>query len=321
MQAEGSAQGHGADDGFFEAAEFGRDGVGAGGAGFGVEEEGGDDGGEVAADAAAIVDEEGGDALDVVGGWVVGDEELDELAADEGGGVGVLQQMDEGVFDIAPGVLGGGGAGGDGVAADECFGAEVVAVGVEGEVNSVVGLGVTALAPVVVTEPEAGEDAGELGYFGVGVGGDGVAGVELAGAVGVELPEADGEELHQFAGVVFIRELVDFRAGFGIADVGEVTAHDGVEGDFAEDVEVVAEGVADEDVVVGGHADDAVFELGVAAGGDEDLAEGEGGALAELVFALDGGAGEGGHEVVAEEEVIHVTVAVGEVGLVREEVV
>jgi hypothetical protein len=105
LQSESAAEGHGAHDGLLQAAKFRGSGGGAGGAGLWVQEDGGDHGAEVATHTLAIVDEQRGDALHVGGGGVIRDEELNELTADKGGGVGVLEQVEQRVFDISAGIF------------------------------------------------------------------------------------------------------------------------------------------------------------------------------------------------------------------------
>ena len=57
-----------------------------------------------------------------------------------------------------------------------------------------------------------------------------------------------------------------------------------MEGDFAEQVAVVSERVADERVVVIRHRLGLFLQVRIAAGNHEDLREGEGDTLAELVL-------------------------------------
>lgn len=289
--------------------------------GFGIEKDGFDDGFHVATDAAAVVGEGGGDAVDIGGAGVGGDEALDELFADEGPHVGMIEEVVDGGVDVGEscgaGVAGTGGAGGEGMGAEEEFGVAVV-FGVphfhgHGEDIRV------GVEDVAVAEGESGEDAGEFGDVAVVISGDGLAfGVELAGAVGVELPEADGEKLHDFPGEVFVGiDAVD-GVGLAVAEVAEEDAHGRVGGDVVEEVAVVAKGMFDHEIVVVGHALMLNDEAFGSVGDHKDLAEGEGDALAQGIGVLgsegDGRNGVAAHGAVPPGELFVVAVEAGAVG-------
>ena len=76
------------------------------------------------------------------------------------------------------------------------------------------------------------------------------------------------------------------RVGLAVALHAQVLAHDRVQRDLPEEVAVVPERVAEQDVLVGGEPPLVLAEA-VRPGDDEDLAEGEGDALAELVLGTD----------------------------------
>ena len=135
----------------------------------------------------------------------------------------------------------------------------------------------------------AGEDFGQLGDGRLIVGRDGESvRAEGEGAVGLELGQADGEELHDFAGVVLVGRGAGDGVGFGVTQGAEVAAHRRVEGDVFEEGAEVAEGAVAEEIVVVGDGFSLVVAAEAHVGDDEDLAEGEGDALAKLV-----GSGEG----------------------------
>ena len=92
--------------GLAEVAAVGS-GVGVAGAGFGIFEDGANDGLHVSADAAAVVGEDGGDAGDVGGAGIAGDQMLDELAADERADVGVGEDVGQRAGEILLGGLAG----------------------------------------------------------------------------------------------------------------------------------------------------------------------------------------------------------------------
>src|SRR5690606_5379127 len=94
------------------------------------------------------------------------------------------------------------------------------------------------------------------------------------------------------------------------------------ESHLEEDVVIIAKGIPDEDVIEIRHPEDAVLQIGVPSGGNEDLAERKGHALTELIFSLDGGPRESRLHVVSEQEPIHFAVIIrrispltGEVGV------
>ena len=178
-------------------------------------------------------------------------------------------------------------AGGKGRAVEEYLGGGVVCAfdGGHGEVvvGGAVGKFGGGAAGGVGVGP-SGIGSGEGLDLGLGVDGDGIAGgVKLERAVGVERVDAGGEELHEFARVVFVGDL----AGGGLVAVEhvEIAAHRGGEADVIHDCGEVGEGIFGQHVLVGR---DGTGVDGVG-GDDEDLREGEGNALAELV-----GAGEHG---------------------------
>lgn len=97
--AEGAEEAGHAKEGLLEFAVGGVAGDG-GRAGFVVGEDGADDGGEVAADTGAVIAEFFGDAVDVGGAGVAGDEALNQEMEDEGAGVLVGEEGVEGELEI-----------------------------------------------------------------------------------------------------------------------------------------------------------------------------------------------------------------------------
>ena len=64
--------------------------------------------------------------------------------------------------------------------------------------------------------------------------------------------------------------------------------HDRAQGHLLKQAAVVAEGIVDQQVVVGGGGNGLALDIAVLVGYDEQLAEGEGDALAQLIGAVDG---------------------------------
>ena len=91
---------------------------------------------------------------------------------------------------------------------------------------------------------------------------------------------ADGEELHELAGVVLVGDSAGGGVGHGVVAHVEILAHGGAQRDVFHDLAVVGEGIVEQHVLVGDHV--AVPDE-LVDGGNEDLAEGEGDALAKLI--------------------------------------
>ena len=253
-----------------------------------VGEDSRNDGLHIAAHIAAVVGEDGRDAGDIGGAGIAGHEMLDELPADEGTDIGMSKDVGERAVEILRGGLPGRESG----SVEKHLRGGVVVRFDRGHGHGVVGGAI-------------GEAGGSSpGGRGVGPAGDRrgrrpgldpgcrrecrVSGrVELGRAIGVEEIEAHGEELHEFAGVVLVRDLGNTVHGDGLVAVEhvEIGAHAGGEGDVLHDGGEVAEGVVDEGVLEGDYGA-GVDGVG---GDDEHLGECEGDALAELI-----GRGEGG---------------------------
>ena len=84
------------------------EGVGVSRAGFFVFENGSDDGLHIASDAAAVVGEDGGDAGNIGRARVALDEMLDQLPADEGAYIRVVEDIGERAVEVLFGGLAGG---------------------------------------------------------------------------------------------------------------------------------------------------------------------------------------------------------------------
>ena len=120
------------------------------------------------------------------------------------------------------------------------------------------------------------------------VGGDELAlGIEHQRAIRVHAIEPDGEELLDLPRVVFVRNAARRLVGLVIAQHVEIAAHRRVQGHVFEQGACVAEGIGQQHVVV---IADRVGAIGERAGGgdDQDFAERECDALAELVGCGDG---------------------------------
>ena len=159
------------------------------------------------------------------------------------------------------------------------------------------------MPPRVLPKPKSSEHTGELCDLSIGVRGDVLTlSIDLAGAVGVELPQSDREQLHDLARVVLVWVAIDGRICLLVAYMTEISAHAGMHRHLHQDVEVVAKSVADKDVIVIGHAEHLILQVGIATRGNEDLTECKGDTLTELVLSADGCACESGTDVVAKEE-------------------
>src|SRR5882757_2326709 len=75
--------------------------------------------------------------------------------------------------------------------------------------------------------------------------------------------------------------------------------------DLVENIEIIAKRVPDENVVKIHHPERLVLQIRIAAGGNENLAEGKRNTLAQLIAAADGRASEGGRAIVAVDEIVH----------------
>ena len=217
-----------------------------------------DDGAEVAARAGAVIGEGLGDAVNVTGARVTRDEALNELPGDERAGVGVVDEGIEHVLEIFRAAL----VGGNLDAVENRLGAVFMKGREEHHGGEVVGGGTPEVVHVggIGSEGPAGKYFGDLGDGLLVVGRDGDAGrVELEGAVGVELIQTNGEKLHDLARVVLIgggqRIAAGVKGGLGVAQRGEVNAHQGTEGNVFEELAEVTEGPVDEVIVVMGEVE------------------------------------------------------------------
>ena len=167
-------------------------------------------------------------------------------------------------------------------------------------IGSAVGEVVVAAAVAVGPVP-AGEHVGEGGDGVLAVGGDGLAAAELRRAVGVEHHQADAEELVDLARVVLVGMDVLRGVRAPVAHHVEVHAHGRAQRDVLQQRAVVAEGAIDQDVVVIGQAQRELAQCGVLVRHHQDLAQGEGHALAQLVAVDDHVVGRIGAAQGAEE--------------------
>mmetsp|Transcript_62768 Transcript_62768/g.174905 ORF Transcript_62768/g.174905 Transcript_62768/m.174905 type:complete len:251 (+) Transcript_62768:989-1741(+) len=98
-------------------------------------------------------------------------------------------------------------------------------------------------------EVETGEDTGDVHDVLVRVRLHvAVAGIHT-GAVRIKLPQADGEQLHKLSGVVLVGHIPCCVEGL-VPQRRQVHAHDRAVRHFAQQIPEVAEGVANEDVVI-----------------------------------------------------------------------
>ena len=95
--------------------------------------------------------------------------------------------------------------------------------------------------------------------------------------------QADREQLHHFARVVLVGTDVARRVGLLVLDVAEIDAHRRMQGHVFDQRAVVAEGVAAEHVVPARERPGLVGQRAVLARDDEDLAQRERDALAQLI--------------------------------------
>ena len=82
---------------------------------------------------------------------------------------------------------------------------------------------------------------------------------------------------------------------------------------FPQQIAVISQRVAGQHVVIIRHRLGLFLEVRVAPGNDEDLREGEGHALAELILAANRVAGEGRGDVVAVDEAVLLVPVIGRV--------
>ncbi len=108
-------------------------------------------------------------------------------------------------------------------------------------------------------------------------------GVEQHAAVGIELQESDREQLLDLARVVLVGADVVRRVRLAVPEHAQVAPHDRALRDVLEQRAVVAQAVLHEHVVVPGHAQRVGAERRGDVRDDEDLAQREGHALAQLV--------------------------------------
>ena len=265
--------------------------------GFLIQQHGADHGLHVAAHALAVVVEGAGHTPHVGGRGVAGDQTLDQLPTDEGADVRMVEEGVQRHLQV------GGGAGlafGDGGAQEALFqGGVVLVVGHHRSRLARVGVGGAVacadealMGQLSAVPAQAGEDAGQADHVVIAVGGNGIApSILLRRAIQVQLLKPDGEELHHFAGVVLVGRLGDLagrvKTFLAVADVRQVHAHHGVQGDVLQQLAEVAKGAADQRVVV---ADQPLGVFADHSGGrhHEDLRQREGHALAQLVL-LNGG--------------------------------
>ena len=138
-----------------------------------------------------------------------------------------------------------------------------------------------------------GENLGGLDNHVLSVGGNRLTvDVEFEGAVGLEFVAADREQLHHLPGVVFIGlgklDALVVERGFGVSQRAEVDAHVGAQRHILEELTEITKGAPNQQIVVLSVAVLPGVDRAVGVRGDENLAQGESHALAELVRGADG---------------------------------
>mmetsp|Transcript_5553 Transcript_5553/g.21325 ORF Transcript_5553/g.21325 Transcript_5553/m.21325 type:complete len:622 (-) Transcript_5553:134-1999(-) len=244
----------------------------------------GQDGAQHGLHVAARLGIEGlGHALHIGGAGVGGDELLDQLAPDEGADIGVVEDVVQRRLQVGARAL----AAGQHHAVEQLLAAGVVVI-LEGDHRRVV---VARVAEAV---------AGRAGPRGIGPAGEGVGkaldrvlvvardrlalAIELLAAIGVELPQADGEQLQHLAGVVLVGLDALGRVGLVVVRHVQIATHRRAQGHLPEHIAEIAEAVAQEDALVVRHR---IRQLDDVARHDQDLGQGQRGALAQLVGLVD----------------------------------
>ena len=197
----------------------------------GVQPNGLEHGSQIAAHASAIVGKDRRYTGHISAARVAGDQALDQLFADKGGGIGVVEQSIQRNFEVARAVYGG--AGGNRLAQKAFFFRAVQRAGQHHGHHMAVGSGRQYAAGVVGRRRvPAGKNFGQALNVGVVVGFLRVAaGVQCQGAVGLQAVQTDGKELHDLAGVVFVRQSAGDRVGLLVALHIEIRAHGRGQGD------------------------------------------------------------------------------------------
>ena len=80
-----------------------------------------------------------------------------------------------------------------------------------------------------------GKHTGEVGYIGIGICFDGLAGgAGFFGAVIIQLIQTNGEKLHNFTRIIFVRYAAGSGIFFPVVKRAQVNTHGGVEGHIFE---------------------------------------------------------------------------------------
>ena len=142
--------------------------------------------------------------------------------------------------------------------------------------------------PVGAGPAPAGEHPRHAVDVGMAIGRDRLATGLLPAAVGVQFVQADRHQLHHLSREVFIGHAAAFRVGLLVADGGQVGGHHRVHGHRFQQLAVVAQALVGQHVEVAGHGARVVAHRAVLHRDHEDLRQGKGHALTQLVIAADG---------------------------------
>ena len=237
----------------------------------GVEQDGADDGLEIAARVRAAAIEDRRDPGDVGRARVARDQVLNQLLRDERADVRIVEDVVDRVVQVPGRAL----ARGQHHAVQQGLRLPVV-LGLVGHHRVDV---VRHARSGRGRETPAGEDASEVVDVVLRVGRNRLSlVVELRRAIDIEPHSTDREQLQDLARVVLV------RPGARVVVDVEVVPHRRIERDVVEQLAVVAERVAIEDLKVGRHP---AWLRDFDAGDDDDLVQRERDALAQLIFAVE----------------------------------
>ena len=267
-----------------------------------VEQDGAHHRAQIAAHAPAVVGEDRGDAAHIGRAGVAAHQALDQLPADEGADVRMVEQGVERDLQVAGGAAAGRDAALPGLAGEQALlqqrvlsriGLHALQVDAPVAVSAVVGPAGAqlCLGQLAVREGPAvaGEDPCQRHHVGIAVGLDrSSAGVGHHAAVRSQLMQADGEELHQLAGEVLVGQAAAGGVFLLVAHVRQVQAHRRRQRDLLDQVAEIAEGLAVQQVEIAGVGACMQPQAVVMLRDHEDLVQREGGARAQLVRRLAG---------------------------------
>ena len=248
-------------------------------AGFVVGEDGAEDRLHVTAHPAAVVVEDLGNAIDVGRAWVRADQLLNQLPTDKRPDVRVIEQSVDRLLQIDIAIL----IGGKGHTIQNGFGAGLVTRGDESHRIIDIRRRLIGDRPGLIVVP-TGQHAGHADHCILVVGGTGQpVDVQLESTIGLQKIHTHTEQLHDFTGIVLIGHGAGGRVGLHVASHGQKQSHAGVEGHVYQHIAIISESIFGQCIVVSSHAEELRVKIGTIHRHDEDLVQGEGDALPELI--------------------------------------